>query len=327
MTSPAAHRQSGIAVLTAMLIVAIATILVVELVWDRNLGIRRTENYLLREQAQEIARGMELLAAELLERDLEDDPNIDSLNETWADDYAFPFDGGNVVGKLADLQGRFNLNALLTPDGEPNEIYVERFRRLVELTVSDAEIRDVIVGDVVDAVIDWIDVDQVPELGGAEDGIYTREQPPYRAANFWFTSPSELQAVNGVSAELYQALESQLSALPVSGGQTSSAYVLNVNTAEPLVLQALSADVTPTIVEDWLANRQSQPYETQEEFWDGAADLLDDAVALRPTLGVSSSYFGLTVIVSIGTTRLAMYSLLERSSQGVVARLRAFDTI
>ena len=43
------QRQRGIAALTAMLVVTIATLLAAELVWDLNLNVRRTESLLLRE--------------------------------------------------------------------------------------------------------------------------------------------------------------------------------------------------------------------------------------------------------------------------------------
>ena len=47
----ASHRQSGIAALTAMLVVALATVLAVELLWNTSLDLRRTQNLLERDQA------------------------------------------------------------------------------------------------------------------------------------------------------------------------------------------------------------------------------------------------------------------------------------
>ena len=109
------RQQRGIAVLTAMLVVAIATILAVELIWGTSLDLRRAQNMLERDQAMQVARGMEILAAELLRDDAENS-DIDSLTERWAENYGFPFEGGNVVGRLDDMQGRFNLNSLVNRD-------------------------------------------------------------------------------------------------------------------------------------------------------------------------------------------------------------------
>ena len=57
------RRQAGVAILTAMLVVAMATILAVELAWDLTIDYRRTENLLARVQARQFALGAEMLAA------------------------------------------------------------------------------------------------------------------------------------------------------------------------------------------------------------------------------------------------------------------------
>ena len=57
-----------------MLVVTIATVLAVELIWDLNLDLRRTETMLAREQAPAgRLTGWKLLAAQLLEADFEED--------------------------------------------------------------------------------------------------------------------------------------------------------------------------------------------------------------------------------------------------------------
>ena len=45
----------------------------------------------------------------------------------------------------------------------------------------------------------------VEEIGGAEDGVYTSRTPPYRTANTWFTTTTELMAVDGVIDLTWQA--------------------------------------------------------------------------------------------------------------------------
>lgn len=326
-------QQRGIAVLTAMLVVAIATILAVELLWGTSLDLRRAQNMLERDQAIQIARGMEILAAELLRDDAENS-DFDNLNERWAEEYGFPFEGGNVVGRLDDMQGRFNLNSLINREGNRDERAAAQFRRLIER--AGAEIDDVDPAGIVDAVVDWLDPNQLPDgIGGAEDGVYTNRTPPHRAANFWMTSPSELLAVAGMTPDLYDALAQLLSALPPGAEVTA----ININTASAEVLRSLSEEVSDSDIETWLESRDLSPFETVEEFQDTAANVFPTedpdnieeakaAAAAKPVdLTVNSDWFVLTAVVSIGTTRLSMYSLLDRSNQGnVAARLRAFDT-
>jgi general secretion pathway protein K len=329
------RRQRGIAALTAMLVVTIATVLAVELVWDLNLDLRRTETMLAREQGLQVAYGLELLAAQLLEADFEDDTEggglgNDDLLESWAEQYSFPFEGGQVVGQLADLQGRFNLNNLVTINGarrtggnEP-DLIKEQFRRLVRIATAELERDQQVDPDaVVESVIDWLDADQLADLGGAEDGFYTTLDPPYRAANFWFTSVSELQAVNGITPDAFRALSGLVSALPPS----QAARPINVNTAPQAVLRSLSDEVTDAQLADWVERQQSQPFEQlQPDFFGEGSGALD--ATQFPPLGIQSGFFQLTVIVSIGTTRLTLYSLLEReiTTGAVTTRYRSFDT-
>ena len=331
MTGP--QQQRGIAVLTAMLVVAIATILAVELMWGTSLDLRRAQNMLERDQAMQVARGMEILAAELLRDDAENS-DIDSLTERWAENYGFPFEGGNVVGRLDDMQGRFNLNSLVNREGNRDERASAQFRRILERAATNVD--DVDPAGIVDAVVDWLDPDQLPNgIGGAEDGVYTNRTPPHRAANFWITSPTELLAVDGVTADLYDAISQLLSALPPGAEVTA----ININTAPAEVLRSLSEEVSDADVETWLESRDTAAFETVEEFLATAANVFppeeaenndntEAAEAAKPVdLTVNSDWFVLSAVVSIGTTRLAMYSLLDRSNQGsVVARLRAFDT-
>ncbi len=323
MNAPVSRRQSGIAALTAMLVVALATVLAVELLWNTSLDLRRTQNLLERDQAIQIGVGLELLAGELLRVDFEDDPNIDSLSERWAEEYGFPFEGGNVVGRLEDMQGRFNLNSLVNERGQRVPDAAAQFRRLVEVVVAGDSDLTVDPESVVDAVVDWLDPNTLPDgIGGAEDGVYTNLTPPYRAANFWFTTTSELLAVDNVTPDLYTRLTGLVAALP-----PRIATPVNVNTALPEVLRTLAQDISASDVETWVESRESAPFETRDEFLEQAGDIFtEDNPA--PALETGSQWFGLTVIVSVGSTRLAMYSLLERNAQngGVTARLRAFDT-
>ena len=323
MSAAPRQRQTGIAIITAMLVVALATVLAVELLWSTSLDLRRTQNLLERDQAMQIGVGLELLAGELLRVDFEDDPSIDTLTERWAEEYGFPFEGGNVVGQLEDLQGRFNLNSLVNESGQRQAQAADQFRRLIEVIAAGDSDLTVDAESVVDAVVDWLDANTLPDgIGGAEDGVYTNRTPPYRTANFWFTTTSELLAVDNVTPELYTQLASLVAAIP-----PRVAAPINVNTARPEVLQTLAEDISSSDVETWMESRQSAPFESLDEFLTQAGDLFTtDNPA--PPLEVGSQWFGLTVIVSVGSTRLAMYSLLERNAQNgtVTARLRAFDT-
>lgn len=308
---PGPARQRGVAVLTAMLVVMLATLLAVNLAWETSLDLRRTENMLMQDQAHEYAEGAAAWAADILEEDARtQSANVDHPGENWAQRLPpLLVEGGALEGFLEDAQGRFDLNSLIDPvSGAKNEPAFAQFQRLLSALALDP--------DLADAVLDWLDPDQSPELQGAEDDRYTSRIPPYRAANFWFTSTTELLAVEGFDLEQFNLLSPHVTALPPS--PTGEPHLININTATPAVLRSLGENLSEVDAEQLAANR---PYDQVEDL----ETLIDPALLAR--VGVASGYFRLVVTVSIGTTRVTLYSLLERGGQSVQVRLRTYNTI
>jgi general secretion pathway protein K len=317
-------RQRGMVLITALLVIAIATVLAAELAWELHVDIQRSETILLRNQAIQFARGAELMAAHALRKDYENDSEdnqaCDYPDEGWGDEMTLPFEGGTIRGKITDLQGRFNLNELLV-DGKKDQHSLDFFSRLLERLDLDRNLSA--------KVLDWIDPNQTEEFGGAEDRTYTAQTPPYRASNTWFTTTTELMAVDGFidplepNKDKYRLLERYVAALP--GGQK-----INVNSAGDPLLLAMAENAGP---QEAAALRSNRPYcnitATQGDsvaFMDDAEGLIKPQFANR-YLDVSSHFFQLKVLVTLGTTRLTMYSLLFRDANGQVkTRLRYFDT-
>src|SRR5690606_19771432 len=98
-------RQRGVAVLMAVLLVAVATILAVNVMWEATLNIRRTESALAADQALLYLQGGEAWAKDILARDLKDSQEYDHLGEEWATALEpLPIEGGTIAGRLEDLQ-------------------------------------------------------------------------------------------------------------------------------------------------------------------------------------------------------------------------------
>ena len=317
-------RQRGIAAVTALLVVALATILAAELAWEVYVDIQRSESMMLRSQAIQFALGAELMAADGLRKDYESDAennqHCDYPGEGWDEEINLPFEGGTIRGKITDMQGRFNLNNLVV-DGVKDQQSADFFVRLLEHLQLDP--------DLAAKVLDWIDPDQIEEFGGAEDGTYTGQIPPYRTANTWLTTTTELMAVDGFidplapTKDIYRLLERYVAALPGS-------RKINVNSAEDPVLLAFS---TESGTQDAAALRANRPYcnllvaeGTDDSFMADAQGVVDENFA-NEYLAVGSSFFQLKVLVTLGTSQLTMYSLLYRDANGfVTTRLRYFDT-
>jgi general secretion pathway protein K len=301
MTSRAA--QKGVAVLTAMLVVAIGTIIAVNLMWQATLDLRRTESALAADQGLMFMQGAEAWAADILRQDQVDSPSSDNLSEPWATQLPpLPVDGGTIVGKLEDLQGRFNLNNLINANGTDNPLAVAQFTRLLELLQIDPALAG--------AVSDWLDPDSNLRFPtGGEDVTYAGADPPYHAANSMITSPSELMAVTGFTREIYAQLAPYVTALPIG-------TKLNVNTASAVVLASLSANMDISAAEGLVEQRNGGPFIDIDKTF----EKLVDPRVLREIDGVSNLFL-LTATVTLGTNQLTMRAVLQRDASGVTRAL------
>lgn len=302
------RRQRGAALIIALVIVAIATIVMTQLVWKTHLDQRRVENQLYSAQAITYAIGAEDWAREILMRD---DSTVDHLGEDWAaQDARFPIEGGTLIGTITDLQGRFNLNNLYdeSQQGTEDEVrqeMVEAFSSLLATQGAGPEIAM--------AVLDWQDADIDPAgMGGAEDSSYSRQVPPYLTPNAPLFSPTELRAVAGVEPDIYLAIRDFVTALPADGTP------VNINTAPSAVIQAMANEMDDASVQAILEYREQG----------GISDLneLDNLLGPGPggqpfpndRFSVKSNWFLLTVRAQIGSTAITMYSLLHRDDGGMV---------
>lgn len=306
-TAKTGLQQRGAALITAILIVAIASIIATSIYYDSFLYIKRSSNMLLSDQARLYSLGAEDWAADILTRDLQDDPSRDHLAEEWAAVLPpLPIDGGTLQGGLEDQQGRFNLNNLVTIGGEINEVAYEQFKRLLEATGQSTQLAD--------RVVDWLDTDQEPRFpDGAEDPVYSGLRVPYRTANGPITSTSELLAIEGFDREIFLALAPFVTALPIG-------TKVNINTASLPVIYAAVPEISLADAEGLIESRPEDGFATMDEFTSQAenADPLE--------LSLKSQYFKLSVRVTIGTLQLNMYSLLARESSAVRPVLRSYGS-
>lgn len=313
MAVPAARlkrRQRGVALITALLVVALATVAATSMAARQHLDVRRTANLIDGDQAYAYALAVESWGGTILRRDAEDN-EVDKPDDAWAQRLPpIPVPGGQLDGFILDLHARFNLNNLLTADGQPSEPDLAYFRRLLRALGLDERLAT--------AVLDWIDADfdtRFPD--GAEDDHYLGTERPYRAANRPLQSISELRLVRGIDAEIWNTLAPHVCALPAR-------TPLNVNTAAAPLLQALVEEFTAQDAENLLAARGEAGYDSVDLF------LQQELFAGRDIdtagLAVASQFFLIRSEIVVGTARARLYSVVERQANGIRTLARTQGT-
>lgn len=298
------NRQRGMALITVLLVVAVVTVVSAGIIARQQVSIRSSANQLHVRQAWHYALGGETLAKAILRRDLQQgDPRapVDHLGEPWArpqDSFALD-EGGELLLRISDPSGRFNLNSLVR-QGQVNEAAVAQFRRLLLILQIETPYAE--------RLVDWLDADQEPSGGfGAEDNQYLLLAPPYRAANRRLADVSELRLLLDMTEADYQRLLPFVTALPADA-------TLNVNTASAWVLASLADGIPLSTAQGLVAARGGQGYPDVPSFLAQLPGLQVQSQALA----VGSQYFQATSEVTVGDRRQVLRSTLQRASDGKV---------
>lgn len=300
-------KQRGVAIITALLIVAIATTVSITISTRLQLDVRRTGNVIAGDQAYQYALAAESWSQRILRKDIQDN-KIDHLGEDWAIELPpLPVEGGYIQGKLTDLQSCFNLNSLLAENAE-DKTARERLERLLGNLGIDQGYAQ--------GIIDWLDTDlQTTIPDGAEDTFYMNLDQPYRTANTAMMSSSELRLIRGFEdVEIYAALLPHVCAFGVSAP-------INVNTATTEVLRSLGDGISESDAEKIISQRADSAFQTVNEF--KSFDALKEKITSTEGLSVDTGYFMLSTTATIGQVSVLTYSVIQRTPEGntsVIAR-------
>ena len=303
----AAKTQRGVAIITALLIVAIATTVSVTISTRLQLDVRRTGNLIAGDQAYLYTLVAENWSRRILEQDRKDN-QVDHLGEDWAMEIPpIPVDGGYIQGRLSDMQACFNVNAMLTVNADNAEARL-RLQRLLENLGMEKSYAQ--------GIIDWLDEDlQTTIPDGAEDVYYMNLEQPYRTANTAMLSISELRLIRGFDdPELYATLLPHVCAFGVNAP-------ININTATAEVLRSLGDNISESDVDKIIEQRDETAFKDINEFT--RVGDLKDKIASTEGLSVDTEYFMLTTESTIGQVRVIGYSIINRQPDGntrVIAR-------
>jgi len=295
-THPQRPGQRGLALITAVLVVAIVATIAASLALGTQIWIRQAQNAADRAQGVKVAQAAMQFAMHVLADDAKRNAARDDLGEDWAtQQLVTEAEEGMVAGAIEDAQGRFNLNNLIQ-NGQPSAPDLALFQRLlVNVLGTDPGVSD--------AVLDWMDADGELRPAGAEDLNYLGLRPPYRAANRRFESVDELRLVRGCTPELVARLRPFLSALP-------QPTTVNINTAPREVLLSLFLDLPASMADRLIEDRKKEPFADTGQLATRSGFKPAEGVAI----GVVSSYFIVHVETRFGRLTRTLSALVAREA-------------
>jgi general secretion pathway protein K len=295
------RRQQGMALVTVLLIVAMAVTIAGFIVEQQAFWQRGMEQGNDRAQARYIAEAGVDWARAVLADDAATS-TYDDAKEIWASQLPpVQLDNGEVRGVIHDQQGLFNLNSL-TQQGVVNPTALARYQRLLDTLGLPLQLAD--------TLADWIDSNSEARSSGAEDDYYLALTPPahepYRTANRLLTDMGELAFVRGYDADAIRRLAPFVTVLPEEN--TS----VNVNFAPPEVLMAMLPKLDLQTARQLALKAADAGYKTIDEFY----AQLPPAVAHNGNmnLDVKSNYFLVDGYATQGGGRASVQVLLNRAS-------------
>jgi general secretion pathway protein K len=297
--------QRGVALIVALLVVALATVLIAGLLDRGELAQARTRNQLRESQAQSYALGLEVYAAHVLMEDQAKGNGFDTADSPWAVPLPpTPVPDGMIAAAMSDLNGRFNLNNLDVGPSSPNApVWLGKFRLLLDALKLDPKLAD--------EVVAWMN--PMPSATAASDAFYLAQPVPYRAAKRTFNHVSELRLVRGFDSENFGKLAPYVSALP-PGTQ------ININTASVPVLMTLG------ITQD---QAQSVWQHGHAQFKDlgGLRNALPalKVIACEVCYATRSSYFLARGEITLDGLPMAFGSIIERRIGGADGGVRVIQ--
>jgi general secretion pathway protein K len=258
-------------------------------------------------KATVLARAAVQAARGVLQQDLLKDRQTGEFFDAPTDLWAIPITNyaigdGLLNAQIEDERGKLNLNDLATGGtAEDKRKKILKVKRLFELLQINP--------DLVDAIVDWVDQDEVPEPAGAESLYYQTLRPSYRAANGPLQTLLELRLVKGMTPDIITKLSKLVTVYP-EGGDSK----VNLNTADPLVIQALDPDITPSMA---AAIVQARPFKNVIDL-DNVASAKETFARLRlpPVYDIKSDLFLARMTVTVNEVTRNATVVLQRNQNG-----------
>jgi len=334
--------ERGIALLVCLLVMAIMTVVVLELSYEVQVDAALASNSFLALEAEYAARSGVSFCLAILREDAENDlalppeSRTDNLTEQWVAAFEPQLVArATVAARISDEDGKFNINRVVNPE-KPTEADPQAAGQLQHLFTELEILGDVDPVALTNLVCDWIDPDSVKRRGGAEYDYYQLLPIPYTCKNSWLDSIEELALVRGFTPEMiagrtvtesglslvgfaypqeseYEIMPGLADVLTVSGGGSDGK--ININTAPEPVIRAVFHK-TPAVAENLISQRSVAPFENLKDLTQRVPQKFGTGI----NVSFASEHFSILSEGNVHGMRVRIETTVRRriTNQGVV---------
>ncbi len=326
------HNQRGIALILTIAVISLLVVITVQF----GLGMRREYLSSVDQRdgtlALSIASSGLNIATEILAWDgktTNSDSYWDSWNRISSQDLSPLFDRGRLHVAIADLSGRLQINSLVAQkkgQGSIDEAIAKKTQNILKrllLSGKFGAIQEEQAEEIVDSLVDWIDADDQVSPYGAEQGYYRSLDSPYDCKNAPVTFVQELLLVRGMSKSIlygtkdHEGLASYISAQGDDGK-------ININTADPLLLQAMAPRMTvESAIEmvDFRSDQENKEKISSPTWYKEITEWPSNLVLDQDEITTKSNFFVITSVGEIGSSVKKEEAYVKRGKQGIITLL------
>lgn len=296
-------KQQGVALMLVIFVFALVSILSIGMYNRQHIFVQTAGNVMAQSQAYQYALGAEIFGRRLLKANWDEQKDKKEFYDdlSFAENSVFyPVEEAFLEAQFNHVQGKLNINDLVTLSGTVNLVMKERFQKLFKrLAIETIK---------VEVLIDWLDENQEPDgLEGIEDGEYLSLDPPFRNGGQSFKDITELRLLPNVSMEDFQKIQEHVTVLPMGRAP------INVNIASEEVLQSLTETLSDQQAKTLIEQRKDSPWKTIESF---QSDPLISASGLKSDyIGVTSDFFEIATRITLADRVVRLVSLVYRDSK------------
>jgi general secretion pathway protein K len=244
-----------------------------------------------------------------------EDFDMDAFNDNWRKFGSIPSaeglveEGVSFHGGMVDENSKININLLRNRQGEIDEKREMQVRRLFKaLGVKEERLN---------AVLDWLDADDIERQDGAEGYFYQNLEEPYECANGPFLTVSQVFLVRGMRE--FERFGEKKSKRIRDYLTIYSDGKININTAPKEVLESLGESMDSALAEAIVDYRKEESFESIEDLRK-VPGMDDDVIAeISEWITVKSSIFSIEAHVNCNGAVATIRTVAQR--QGGKAKL------